>query len=140
MRRIGQSVAFGQQAKQMITDVAVRIELYPDGIVLIIRQRNSFKCLTDSYGAEFLINIQIVFRELCYERIFFVRNDCVNQRHASSPRFVDAAIAPSPNRRIAIALQISPNSLGDMRLVSARSLTDRCFVPMYKSFAAQNRV
>ena len=63
----------------MIADVAVSIEFYPDGIVLIIRKRNPFESLADSYGAEFLINIQIILRKLRYERIFFVRNDRVNQ-------------------------------------------------------------
>lgn len=62
----------------MIADIAVGIELYPDGIVIIIRKRNPFKRLADSYGAELLINIQIILRKLRYERVFFVHNDCVD--------------------------------------------------------------
>ena len=48
-------------------------------------------------------------------------------------------IAPRPNLRIAIALQISSNSFGGMRSVSARSATVRCFVPRQRSLAQQKR-
>ena len=39
-----------------------------------------------------------------------------------------------------MALQIRANSFGGISSVSAKSLTVRCFVPRYKSFAAQRRV
>lgn len=122
----------------MIADVTVCIELDPDVISLVIGQWNPFERLAAAYGTKLLINLEIILRQLCHKRIFFVGYDRIDQRHTSSPRFMDV-IAPSPNRRIAIALQMSLNAFGGTRLLSARSLTVRQPVPRYKSFAAQNR-
>lgn len=62
----------------MIADVAVRIELNLDIVFLVIGQRNPFERLAAADGAKFLVNTEIIFRQFCDKRIFFVCYDCID--------------------------------------------------------------
>lgn len=126
---ICQSVLFRKYPDQMIAHFNPAVQLHPEGIILVVCQRNPAGCDRTADGHQLFVDIVDTAGEFQNERIFSVVDNRIDHRfHSFLPdsalRSGASLIASRPSLKTAMELQMIANILGGISSVSARSQSD----------------